>query len=175
MQTKERIFFVPISFKLAQITDLPQIVRIYNQTIKLKNVTADLKPVTVEQRQLWFAEFSPNKYPLWIITDINENIVGWVGLEAFYGRAAYQQTAEISIYLDESCRGQHIGSQALDFVETQLEKLQLCNIVAFVFKQNTASNRLFKKHHFEQWGLLPQVAQIDNKTLDLAILGKHYV
>ena len=33
---------------------------------------------------------------------------------------------------------------------------------------------LFKKQGFEQWGLLPQVAEIDGNHLDLAILGKHF-
>lgn len=164
-----------ISFKLAQQNDLPRIVEIYNQTISLKNVTADIKPVTVADREEWFAAFSPDKYPLWVMQDAtSQQIIGWVGLEAFYGRAAYQQTAEISIYIDQNSRGQHIGSQAFAFVGSQLPRLNLHNLVGFVFKQNPASLGLFKKQGFSQWGFLPQVAQIDANYLDLVIVGNHF-
>lgn len=164
-----------INFRMARPNDLPRIVEIYNQTISLKNVTADLKPVTVAEREQWFLAFSPDAYPLWVMSETTtREVVGWVGLEAFYGRAAYQQTAEISIYLDQNYRGQHLGSQAFDFVISQLPRLNIHNIVGFVFKQNPASLGLFKKQGFSQWGLLPQVAQIEGKYLDLVIVGKHF-
>lgn len=163
-----------IDFKYAQINDLPKIVEIYNQTIKLKNVTADIEPVSVSDRKKWFASFSSDSHPLWVIVNDTKDIVGWISLEPFYGRAAYKNTAEISLYLAEKYRGQHIGSKALEFVASQLKKLAIYNIVAFIFKQNTASLKLFKKHSFNEWGFLPQIAQIDGNLLDLVIMGKHF-
>ena len=78
-----------IHFKFAEKDDLPKIVAIYNQVIKLKNVTADLAPISVSDRETWFANSSHDKYPIWIITDDNK-IVGWCSFEPFYGRAAYR-------------------------------------------------------------------------------------
>ena len=162
-----------IHFKFAEKDDLPKIVAIYNQVIKLKNVTADLAPISVSDRETWFANSSHDKYPIWIITD-DDKIVGWCSFEPFYGRAAYQHTTEVSIYIDEATRGNHIGTQTIQFLATQLKQRHLQNIVAYVFKQNIPSMTLFKKQGFEQWGLLPQVAEIDGNHLDLAILGKHF-
>jgi L-amino acid N-acyltransferase YncA len=31
---------------------------------------------------------------------------------------------------------------------------------------------LFKKHQFQQWGYLPEVAQLDDQKRDLVILGR---
>ena len=163
-----------IKFEFAQKSDLPKIVEIYNQTIKLKTVTADTQPVTVADRKTWFEEYNQNSYPLWTIKKDNV-IIGWVGLEPFYGRAAYSQTAEISLYIDENYRGHHLGTKALDFVKSQLKYLGVKNIVAFIFKQNSASLALFEKQNFKRWGFLPQVAQIDNNYLDLVIMGQHFV
>ena len=67
-----------------------------------------------------------------------------------------------------------MGTQAIQFLATQLKQRDLQNIVAYVFRQNTPSMTLFKKQGFEQWGLLPEVAKIDGHHLDLAILGKHF-
>lgn len=162
-----------IFYELAKKEDLPTIVAIYNQTISLQTVTADLHPVTVAERTAWFDSFTADKYPLWVIKS-NQEIIGWLDLSPFYGREAYQHTAEISIYLDQKARGQHIGSQALKFAEIQLKALNLENVVAFIFKQNEPSIRLFTKSNFSQWGFLPQVAEIEGKLLDLVIMGKHF-
>ncbi|MGK4063797.1 N-acetyltransferase family protein [Weissella paramesenteroides] len=162
-----------INFKFATKDDLPKIVTIYNQVIKLKNVTADLAPIPVSDREKWLDASSHEKYPIWIITN-DEQVIGWCSLEAFYGRAAYQHTAEISIYIDETTRGKHVGTQTIQFLATQLKQRDLQNIVAYVFRQNIPSMTLFKKQGFEQWGLLPEVAEIDGRHLDLAILGKHF-
>lgn len=67
-----------------------------------------------------------------------------------------------------------MGTQAIQFLATQLKQRDLQNIVAYVFRQNTPSMTLFKKQGFEQWGLLPEVAEIDGRYLDLAILGRHF-
>ena len=40
-----------INFRQATLADLPTIVAIYNQTIAPHAVTADMEPVTVEQRR----------------------------------------------------------------------------------------------------------------------------
>ena len=38
------------TFTFAKQTDLPKIVRIYNQNITTRQATADLEPVTVDER-----------------------------------------------------------------------------------------------------------------------------
>ena len=49
--------------------DLFEIVSIYNQSIAAKQSTADLQPVTVEQRQAWFNQHQPDKHPIYIVKD----------------------------------------------------------------------------------------------------------
>lgn len=51
-------------------------------------------------------------FTIWIIAD-DDQVISWCSLGAFYGRAAYQHTAEISIYIDETTRGKHVGTQAI--------------------------------------------------------------
>lgn len=46
-----------VTFRFAQRADLPRIVAIYNESIPAHQATADLAPVTVTQREAWFAAF----------------------------------------------------------------------------------------------------------------------
>ena len=59
-----------VSLRTATMSDLPIIVDIYNQTIPSHQVTADLKPVTVEQRRNWFLSHTPEHYPLWVVVKV---------------------------------------------------------------------------------------------------------
>lgn len=161
------------TFTYATLADLPQIVAIYNQTIASRMVTADLTPVSVDQRRAWFNAFTPEKRPIWKI-EFNHQIAGWVSLESFYGRPAYQHTVEISLYIDQKYRHHGLGQQTLSFVESQLKSRQIETIVAFVFGHNAPSLGLFKKNGFEVWGHLPAVAELDGHRRDLDILGRRY-
>lgn len=162
-----------VTFEYATHADLPTIVHIYNEIIPSRLATADLEPISVASREDWFTEFDPKSRPLWVMKD-GDQIAGWVSLESFYGRPAYHQTAEISIYIDEAFRHQGLGQQALDYVFSHLSALGLQNIVAFIFSHNEPSQGLFKKNGFEVWGHLPEVAEMDGQLRSLDILGKHF-
>ena len=56
-----------VQIEYARLEDLPRIVEIYNSTIEGRMATADLEPVTVEQRVPWFEEHSPDHRPLWVM------------------------------------------------------------------------------------------------------------
>lgn len=162
-----------IEFKIAEIDDLAEIVRIYNKTIKGRMATADLKPVTVEERKPWFEEHQTGRRPLWVVKSIEKpRTVGWVSFGDFYGRDAYEHTAEISVYVDNAFRGQHLGRSALRFAESKAAELKITNILAFIFSHNTPSIGLFGSEGYEEWGQLPKVAEMDHKLYDLTIMGK---
>ena len=151
-------------------SDLPAIVEIYNAAIPGRIATADLKPVSVESRLAWYREHSPNSLPIWVI-ESEQNIVGWLSFQLFYGRVAYQHTAEISIYVapDRQCCG--IGQKLLQSAIARSPELQLKTLMGIIFAHNQPSLRLFQKFGFQQWGYLPQVAELDGVERDVIILG----
>lgn len=162
-----------LEFREAQIADLPQIVAIYNQIIPSRLATADLTPVKVAQRTNWFNEFNHEQRPLWLLQE-DDQIVGWVGLESFYGRPAYAHTAEISLYLDQDWQHQGLGQQALDYVISQLPRLEVDTLLAYVFSHNLPSQHLFKRNQFATWAHLPDIALMDGQRYSLDILGRHF-
>ncbi|MCD7034639.1 N-acetyltransferase family protein [Metabacillus sp. GX 13764] len=160
-----------INIRQALLEDLDSIVEIYNSTVASRLVTADIEPVTVESRQEWFQQHTPER-PLWVGEDADGNICGWVSFNTFYGRAAYKYTAEVSIYVHEGYRGKKIGHLLLETSIQAAPSLQIKNLLGFIFGQNVPSVKLFEKFGFEQWGMLPGVASFEDGDRDLVILGR---
>ncbi|GIP21666.1 GNAT family N-acetyltransferase [Paenibacillus sp. J22TS3] len=159
------------SIEDAQLSDLERIVEIYNSTVAGRQVTADLDPVTVESRIPWFHEHSPDFRPLWVLR-IHGEVAAWLSFQSFYGRPAYNGTAEISIYIAEEYRGQGIGKVLIQKAIEESPKLSLSNLVGFVFAHNKPSLALLEKFGFDQWGYLPEVANLDGVLRDLVIVGR---
>ncbi|WP_233829975.1 GNAT family N-acetyltransferase [Paraburkholderia sp. ZP32-5] len=161
-------------YRDATLDDLPAIVAIYNSTIPSRQVTADLEPVSVDSRLGWFQAHGPEKRPLWVVEDPREpgSVIAWLSFSDFYGRPAYQRTAEVSIYLDERSRGQGLGKKLLAASLEAAPGLGIDTVLGFVFGHNEASVRLFRSFGFDTWGSLPRVAVLDGVERDLVILGK---
>lgn len=160
-----------LTFRHATQQDLPTIVAIYNSVIPGRMVTADTEPVSVESKLTWFGNHNPRTRPLYIVTD-NNNIIGWVSLESFYGRPAYNQTAEVSIYLDEAARGKGYGKEILKTIIDQAPAFGIKSLLGYIFAHNEPSLKLFKSFGFEQWALFPNVAILDGVERSLIIVGK---
>ena len=164
-----------LRYRNATLNDLPKIVDIYNSTIATRMVTADTEPVSVEDKLQWFDEHSNDFRPLWMVENKMNGVVGWVSFQSFYGRPAYNGTAEISIYLDENFRGNGFGKQILNYSLQQASTFGIKDILAFIFAHNQPSLKLFEKFGFEVWGNFPNIAVLDNIERTLIILGKRIV
>lgn len=157
--------------RVASHTDLDRIVDIYNSTIPSRLVTADTESVTVESRIAWFEEHTPERRPLWV-TEFQGQITGWLSFSSFYGRPAYDQTAEVSIYVHERFRGKGLGSYFLSQALGHAPQLEINIVLGFIFGHNQPSLALFERFGFSRWGTLPGVATLDGAERDLVIVGR---
>lgn len=155
----------------ACLSDLVSIVDIYNCSIPTRISTGDLEPISLESRLEWFHNHPPDKLPLWV-AQIEGNIAGWLSFQAFYGRAAYHKTAEVSIYVSPNyfCKG--VGKTLLRKAINDSPALGLNTLIGYIFAHNQASLSLFTTHEFQQWGYLPGVADMDGVERDLVIMGR---
>jgi phosphinothricin acetyltransferase len=168
-----------MQIRVALEADLSAIVQIYNAAIPSRLATADLEPISVESRRAWLRSHG-DRYPVWVMTvgdrniesDQNEQILGWLSLQMFYGRPAYHKTAEVSIYLDPMCQGKGLGKELLSYAIAQCPKLDITKLVGFVFAHNVVSRRLFERLGFTEWGFLPEIAELDSIDQSLVIFGK---
>ena len=150
--------------------DLPSIVEIYNQTIPSRSVTADLEPVSVESRKSWFEQHTGAR-PLWVLEQ-EQRIIAWLSVSSFYGRPAYDNTAELSLYVSDGWRRRGVGSYLLAAAIAHAPRLDLDTLLGFIFGHNEPSLELFERHGFSRWGLLPGIAVLDGIKRDVVIVGR---
>jgi phosphinothricin acetyltransferase len=158
----------------AKFEDLREIVAIYNSSIPSRVATADLEPVSVASRIDWFNTHTPDRRPIWVL-EVDDKIGGWLSFRSFYGRAAYQHTAEIGIYLAPEYQHCGWGSKLLSQALDRSPDFEIETLLAFVFAHNQPSLQLFTKHGFIPWGYLPEIAEMDGIKRDLVILGRKIV
>lgn len=160
-----------ITFKNAELNDLAYIIKVYNQTIPSRMVTADTTPVTIANRLEWFYAHNQTNRPLWLIA-YQDQPCGWVSLSSFYGRPAYDNTVEISLYIEQEFRARKIGQYTVAELEKYAKKQGIETILGYIFAHNQPSLALFTKMNYQKWGFLPAVAELDHIKRDLIIMGK---
>jgi len=152
--------------------DLPAIIKIYNAAVTTRIATAQLEPVTLEERCNWLKEHSPDRHPFWVL-EIDGRIAGWLTLKPFLPRCAYRGTAEVSVYVDEDFRRRGIARRLLGEAIARAPTLEINAMVGLIFTHNEPSLKLFKQLGFKKWGLLPRVARLDDVDRDLTIMVRH--
>ena len=167
-----RLFTMQI--RNATVDDLEQIIAIYNQAVLRGNCTADTEPLKVAERQDWFTEHTPEKYPIFVITGENSKEVdGWYSLSAHRkGRMALANVAEISYYVDNEQQGKGIGNKLMTHALNHAPECGLHNLFAILLDINQVSIALLEKYGFEQWGHLPEIAEFPDKICGQFIYGR---
>ena len=166
--------------RFARPSDLAAIVAIYNSTIASRQVTADLTEISVESRQGWFAEHTPDRRPLLVIeADLGQGrgpeIIGWVSFSDFKARAAYDGTVEVSVYLAEAARGKGWGTYCMNLAEQIAPTIGVNVLLGYIFGHNAPSLKLFEKFGYQRWAVMPRIATLDGVERDLIIVGKRLV
>lgn len=151
--------------------DLPAIVAIYNSIVPGRMVTADLEPVTVASRLPWLQAHDPKRRPIWVAEEAGQ-IVAWLSFDTFYPRAAYDGTAMVALYVDETRRRSGLGRTLLTRAIERAPTLGVHTLLGYIFAHNEPSLRFFTGFGFERWAHLPRVAQLDGVERDLVIVGR---
>ena len=157
----------------ARPEDLPRLVEIYNASIPSGLATADLAPITVDDRRDWFARFDPKRRPC-LVAEEDGEILGMVYLSDFYqNRPAYHGTAEISTYLAPESQGRGLGFWLKKEMIARCPGLGVTHLISIFFDHNEASRRLNQKLGFQECGLLPGIAAMPGgrRNVALAVLA----
>lgn len=150
-----------MNIRIAKLEDLGVIVEIYNQTISAGEKTADITPVTTNERKKWFESHTPDKYPI-MVAEKGESIVGYLTISAYRpGRMALRHTAEVSFFIHFDHHRQGIASGLLQYAIDKCPSLQIKTLFAIIIDTNQDSIRLLEKHAFEKWGHMPRIAEFD--------------
>lgn len=158
----------PLNLRIAELEDAPTILQIFqdNQTDALLGKGIDLISV------IDWVETQSQRTPFWVLE--KQNVVcGWCSLEPYYGLAAFDDTVEVSLYIDSEYQSIGLGSFILGQILKHANRFGVHSMVAHIYQSNKISQAFFAKHGFQVWGCLPKVVNSTSGREDLMIMGYH--
>ncbi len=161
-----------ITIRAAVLDDLLAMTDIYNQAVLRTTATFDTDPKSVDERRAWYASHG-GRHPL-LVAEMDGAVVGWVSISEWSDRCAYDDTGELSIYVDEARRGARIGSQLMAAIVAAGAEAKLHTLIARVVAGNAASERLHASAGFERIGVMREVGLKFGRRLDVIMLQKMY-
>jgi phosphinothricin acetyltransferase len=154
----------------ARFADLPLIRDIRNQGIEDRVATLDAEPHSEQATRLWFSTHGP-RHPV-LVAEAEGSIIGWVSLNTFNPRQAYQYVADLSVYIARPHRGQGVGTRLLQTIVALAQELEYHKIVLSAFPFNTAGMRLYERHGFTTVGIYKEMGRLDGRWVDTIIMEK---
>jgi phosphinothricin acetyltransferase len=162
----------PVIIRPARFTDLPVITEIYNEAILTTTATCDTELKSTADMAAWLTTHDA-RHPV-IVAEIAGDVVGWASLSQWSNRPGYADTAEASVYVHSTRRGQGIGQQLLETIVVEGERVGLHTLIARVETTNQASLGLAQAAGFESIGIMREVGRKFGRLLDIHLLQKIY-
>ncbi len=161
-----------VDIRPAVSDDIPAITEIYNEAVLTTDATFDTVPRTLEQQTVWFNGHN-DRNPV-IVALENGTVAGWASLSKWSDRAAYADTAEISVYVGSPYRYKGIGKKLMEAVILRGESVGLHTILSRITRGNDRSVRLHESLGFETIGVMREVGKKHGKLLDVLMMQKIY-
>lgn len=162
-----------LAIRPATDADLPAINAIYNHYVVASTTTYDLEPLSLEDRQRWFAGRAAI-HPVIVVVDeaAAGKIVGWGSLNVFRSKPGYRFTVENSVYVHVDHQRQGIGSAIITHQIGHAQELGLHAIVAGIGADQTASIALHGKHGFVEVARFPEIGRKFDRWLDVVFMQR---
>ena len=119
-----------IKIRPATEADAAEILNIYAPYITDTAITFEYDVPTLEEFT-GRIRHTLEKYPYLVAVRDNE-IIGYAYAGAFYGRAAYDWSAETTIYVKKGCRHSGVGKLLYQALETALKAQNIINLYACI-------------------------------------------
>jgi phosphinothricin acetyltransferase len=150
---------MPTAIRPATRHDLHRIVEIYNYYIVNTPITFTIEPVTFEGFSEWFIEHTTGpRYKLFVAEEAG-HVIGFAGTGRFRDKAAYDTTAEVTIYCAHDAGGQGIGTMLYRKLFDELAGADLNRLVAAITLPNDASVALHQRFGFKAVGIFTETGR----------------
>jgi L-amino acid N-acyltransferase YncA len=147
--------FTMLKIRNALLTDLPEMLEIYNHAILNLTATFDIEEQTLAERRIWFDKYG-ERHPL-IVAEMDNQIIGYSCLSPFRDKPAYSYSAELSLYISSVYQGQGIGNKLMQEILCKARELGYHTVIGGITGGNKASVKLHEKFGFKFVGSFNEV------------------
>jgi L-amino acid N-acyltransferase YncA len=113
-------------------------------------------------------------YPAFVMK-CNQKVIGFCMLRAYNPFPVFDETAEISYFIDKDYSGHGIGKIALSKIEEEAKKKGIKIILASISSLNTHSLSFHKKKGFVECGRFLEIGKKFGKSFDVIWMEKKII
>jgi len=146
-----------MDIRAARVTDLEEVVAIYNDAVEHSLATFDTATFNVEQRRPWFAQFDDD-HPL-LVADADGEVAGYAYYLPYRPKPAYAATKEVTVYVGDRWRGRGVASRLYTALIDHASSRGVHVLLAVLAGDNPASTALHRKFGFASAGHLREVGR----------------
>ncbi len=141
----------------AEVKDINKMLDIYNYEVVNGIATFDMEAKDYQDRLEWFNNHNIKNHPL-LVAEIDGEVVGYGSLSEYRSKDAYDCTVELSLYVDPTKRGSHIGQKLLEvLIDYAKNDESIHTIISVITDLNYPSIKLHEKFGFENCGHLKEI------------------
>lgn len=156
--------------RFAMERDLGRILEIYGPYITDSTVSFEYEVPSLEEFTQRFRQIV-KQYP-WLVYEENGVILGYAYGGPTFTRAAYQWSAESSVYLCPEAKGRGIGRRLYAVLEQLLEKQGYRKLYALITSENEASLAFHKAVGFSFTAFFPDIGIKFGRSLGVTWMEK---
>lgn len=143
------------SIRLASAHDAPAVQAIYAPIVLDTAISFEWEVPTVAEMSSRIEKVLAEGFP-WLVAETGGEVGGYAYASRFRNRAAYDWTAEVSVYVDARHRGRGIGRAVYARLLGLLEAQGFRSAYGVATAGNPASEALHRSLGFEQVGSFPR-------------------
>ena len=148
--------------------DVDSIKNIYNWAVDHTTGTFDTELKSIENRIEWFVNRESQFIVL--VAEWKNDIAGYIALNKWSERKAYDITAEVSFYVKPEFQGKGIGKKLLSTAIKFAEESKLVSLISRITEGNDQSIHLHKMAGFETIGVMKKAGIKFGKLLDVTLM-----
>jgi L-amino acid N-acyltransferase YncA len=153
--------------RLAAREDAAAIALIYNQGIEDRVATFETQLRSASDVAAWFDGAHPT-----VVVEAGGWIAAFASTSSYRPRACYTGIAEVSLYVERSCRGKGAGRLAMQAIIQEAEKAGFWKLLSRVFLDNQASRKLIASAGFREVGIYEKHGKLDGMWRDVLIVER---
>jgi phosphinothricin acetyltransferase len=155
-----------VAVREANSQDGEALAAIYNHYIAETIITFEESPVAAADMAQRVADTRDDGLP-WLVAMQGENVAGYAYASKWKGRCAYRYATEITVYLDQGCSGQGIGSLLYQQLFEELRDRGMHTVIAGIALPNDASIALHEKMGLEKVAHFKEVGRKFDRWIDV--------
>ena len=160
--------------RTAREEDLEALLSIYNYEVEHGTATFDMTPRTLEERRRWLTDHNRGNHPL-LVAEKNGRPVGYASLSAYRAREAYEETVELSLYVDRNFRRQGIARALMGAIlEEAGRRPDIHSVISVISGENEGSMLLHREFGFTLCGTIREAGKKFGRRLDIHIYQRMF-